>query len=101
MSRRTESEEFRKLFTHIESGGRHYLDRGAELVSHAVADDAMGRTRRCAGVADRVVDAVSTHPQYEGRGYGSVTMRRLAAEIDDYEIAGVDGSGRAFIRSPS
>ena len=33
------------------------------------------------------VDAVSTLPRYQGLGYGSEVMRRLAAEIGDYEIA--------------
>jgi aminoglycoside 2'-N-acetyltransferase I len=83
-----ESEEFHKLFTYIESGGRHFLAyRGAELVSHAVVT-----TRWVQPEGERIlqtafVDAVSTLPQYEGRGYGSAAMRRLAAEIDDYEIA--------------
>jgi aminoglycoside 2'-N-acetyltransferase I len=32
------------------------------------------------------VDAVSTLPAYEGQGCGSAVMRRLAAEIPDYEV---------------
>jgi aminoglycoside 2'-N-acetyltransferase I len=32
------------------------------------------------------IDAVATRPEYEGRGYGSAAMRRLAADIDEYDI---------------
>lgn len=32
------------------------------------------------------VDAVSTLPEHQGRGYGSAVMRHLGANIDDYEI---------------
>ena len=42
------------------------------------------------------VDAVSTLPEYQGRGYGSAAMRRLAAEIGDYEIACLQTDRMAF-----
>ena len=83
-----DTEAFRELFTtFIPSGGRHalvYLD--AELVSHGVVttrwlQPADGRVLRTA-----FVDAVSTLPQYQGRGYGSTMMRALAAAVDDFEI---------------
>jgi aminoglycoside 2'-N-acetyltransferase I len=82
------NEEFRNLFTYVESGGRHVLvSRGDELVSHGVVT-----TRGVQPAGGRIlhtayVDAVATLPQYQGRGYGSTMMRRLAAAIDDYEIA--------------
>ena len=83
-----DNEDFRDLFTHIPSGGRHFLAyRGPELVSHAVVTTRWlepdgGRALRTA-----YVDAVSTLPMYQGRGYGSAVMDRLAAQIGDYEIA--------------
>jgi aminoglycoside 2'-N-acetyltransferase I len=83
-----ENDEFHDLFTFIPSGGRHFLaHRGNELLSHAVV------TTRWAQPVDRdplktaFVDAVSTLPAEQGRGWGSAVMRRLAASIDDYEIA--------------
>jgi aminoglycoside 2'-N-acetyltransferase I len=81
------NEEFKNLFAYIPSGGRHFLAyRGHELVSHAVVT-----TRWVQPEGERVlktayVDAVATLPVYQGMGYASATMRRLAAEINEYEI---------------
>ena len=92
-----DSEAFRDLFSFIPSGGRHFLGyRGAELVSHAVVT-----TRGVHPAGTRVlrtayVDAVSTLPAYQGRGWGSAVMRRLAAEIPDYEIACLQTDRRGF-----
>ena len=81
-------EEFHLMFTkYITGGGRHFLAYlGDELVSHAVVT-----TRGVQPVGSPVlrtafVDAVSTRPEHEGKGYGGATMRQLAASIDDYEI---------------
>jgi aminoglycoside 2'-N-acetyltransferase I len=81
-----DNEEFRNLFTNIPSG-RHFLAyREVELVSHAVASMRAVQPEGQRVLRTAYVDAVSTLPIYQGRGYGSATMRRLAAEIDDYEI---------------
>jgi len=83
-----ESEEFRNLFSYIPSGGRHFLGyQDGELVSHAVVS-----TRGVQPAGERIlrtafVDAVSTLPAQQEQGHASAVMRRLAAEIDDYEIA--------------
>jgi aminoglycoside 2'-N-acetyltransferase I len=83
-----ENEEFRNLFTFIPSGGRHFLaHRGTELVSHAVVTKRRVHPEGGHELETAYVDAVSTLPHYQGQGYGSATMRRLAAAIDDYEIA--------------
>jgi GNAT superfamily N-acetyltransferase len=83
-----ETEEFRKLFTHIPSGGRHFLaHRGTELVSHAVVTTRWVQPEGQHELKTAYVDAVSTLPAYQHLGYASTVMRRLAAEIDDYEIA--------------
>jgi aminoglycoside 2'-N-acetyltransferase I len=83
-----EVEEFRRMFTHfIPSGGRHFLAyRGDEVVSHAVVTTRWAQPEGKAELKTAYVDAVSTLPKYEGRGYGSAAMNRLAATIDDYEI---------------
>jgi len=83
-----DSEEFRKIFSHyIPSGGRHYLGYlGGELVSHAVVTTRGAQPEGLPVLRTAFVDAVSTVPAYQGRGWGSAVMRRLAAEIDDYEI---------------
>jgi aminoglycoside 2'-N-acetyltransferase I len=83
-----ENDEFRNLFTHIPSGGRHFLAyRGPQLVSHAVVTTRWAQPEGQPVLKTAYVDAVSTRPVHQGRGYGSVVMRRLAAEIGDYEIA--------------
>jgi hypothetical protein len=93
-----DQEAFRRMFTYfIPSGGRHFLGRrDEELVSHAVVT-----TRWLQPDADPVlrtafVDAVSTLPRYQGDGHGSAVMRRLAAEIGDYEIGCLQTDGPAF-----
>lgn len=83
-----ENEDFRNLFSYIPSGGRHFLAyRAGELVSHAVVTTRWAQPEGHGELKTAYVDAVSTLPTYQGRGYGSEVMRRLAAEIGDYEIA--------------
>ncbi len=84
-----ENDEFRKMFTHyIRSGGRHFLAyREAELVSHAVVTTRWVQPEGLPVLKTAYVDAVSTLPKYQGRGYASAVMDRLATEIGDYEIA--------------
>lgn len=84
-----ENEEFRNLFrVYIKSGGRHFLGyRGPELVSHAVVTTRWVQPEDQRVLKTAYVDAVSTLPMYQGRRHGSAVMARLAAEIDDYEIA--------------
>ena len=84
-----ENDEFRNLFTtFIPSGGRHFLEyQGPDLVSHAVVTTRWAQPEREGVLKTAYVDAVATLPAHQGRGHGSAVMGRLAAEIDDYEIA--------------
>ena len=83
-----EIEDFRNLFTHIPSGGRHFLaHHGTELVSHAVVTTRWVQPEGQPELKTAYVDAVSTLPAYQHLGHASTVMNRLAAEIDDYEIA--------------
>jgi aminoglycoside 2'-N-acetyltransferase I len=81
-------ENFRNLFLKfIPSGGRHFLGHvGDELVSHAVVTTRGAQPAGLPVLRTAFVDAVSTLPAYEGQGCGSAVMRRLAAEIPDYDI---------------
>jgi aminoglycoside 2'-N-acetyltransferase I len=83
-----DEESFRNLFLrYIPSGGRHFLGYVAdELVSHAVVTTRGAQPDGRPVLRTAYVDAVSTLPAYQGMGYGSAVMRRLAAEIPDYEI---------------
>jgi aminoglycoside 2'-N-acetyltransferase I len=83
-----ENHEFENLFTFIPSGGRHFLGYdGDELVSHAVVTTRWAQPEGQSELKTAYIDAVSTLPAQQSRGYGSATMRRLAECIDDYEIA--------------
>jgi aminoglycoside 2'-N-acetyltransferase I len=80
-------QDFETLFSVIPSGGRHVLAYdGSRLVSHAVATTRWAQPDGHDPLKTAYIDAVSTLPAYQGRGYGSAAMRRLAAEVDDYEI---------------
>lgn len=79
--------DFENLFTFIPSGGRHVLAfDGSTLVSHAVATTRWAQPDGHPPLRTAYIDAVSTLPSYEGRGFGSAAMRDLAAWIADYEI---------------
>jgi aminoglycoside 2'-N-acetyltransferase I len=83
-----QEESFKNLFTYIPSGGRHFLAyRDHELVSHAVVTKRWLQPEGQPVLPTAYVDAVATLPTYQGQGYGSLVMRRLAQEIDDYTIA--------------
>jgi aminoglycoside 2'-N-acetyltransferase I len=84
-----EIEDFRRMFSHfITSGGRHFLAFSDEtLVSHAVVTTRWAQPEGHDALRTGYVDAVSTLPAYEGKGYGSAAMRALAGAIDDYELA--------------
>jgi len=54
------------------------------LVSHALWLDRRMRVGGGPWQIAAYVEGVATHPDYEGRGYGSAVMRRLAQEIGRY-----------------
>jgi aminoglycoside 2'-N-acetyltransferase I len=92
-----ESDAFHELFEHIPSGGRHFLaSRGTELVAHAVVTTRWVQPDGQPELGTAYVDAVSVLPKYQGLGYGSEVTRRLAAGIDDYEIACLQTDEPAF-----
>jgi aminoglycoside 2'-N-acetyltransferase I len=82
-----DNEDFQNLFTYIPSGGRHFLAYlGPELVSHAVVTTRWAQPEGHPILKTAYVDAVSTHPKFQHRGYSSAVMRRLGSEVDDYQI---------------
>ena len=92
-----DSDAFENLFTFVPSGGRHFLGyMGPELVSHAVVTTRWLQVEQRAVMRTAYVDAVSTLPSAQGRGCGSAVMRRLAQEIDDYDIGCLQTDIAAF-----
>jgi aminoglycoside 2'-N-acetyltransferase I len=95
-----ETQEFHKLFArYIPSGGRHFLGYlGEQLVSHAVVTTRGVQPGGHDVLRTAYVDAVATLPECEGQGCGSAVMRRLAAEIPDYEIGCLQTDKPGFYR---
>ncbi len=92
-----ENEALRDLFTHFSYGGRHFLAHlGPELVGHAVVSTRWVQPEGREVMKTAYVDAVSTLPKHQRKGYGSAVMSRLAAEIPDYEIACLQTDEPAF-----
>jgi aminoglycoside 2'-N-acetyltransferase I len=82
-----ENDDFNNLFTYIDAGGRHFLGyRGSDLASHAVVTTRWLQPDGQPLLKTAFVDAVSTLPAYQHQGHASAVMRRLAGEIDDYDI---------------
>lgn len=81
--------DFGPLFSFLPPEGRHFLAYlGNELVSHAVTTTRWLQPENLPLLQTAYVDAVATLPAYQGRGFSSALMRRLA-EVSgvDYEIA--------------
>jgi aminoglycoside 2'-N-acetyltransferase I len=92
-----QEEDFKNLFSHIPSGGRHFLAyREEELVSHAVVTTRWLQPEYQPVLKTAYVDAVATLPVYQGQGYGSALMQHLANNIADYAIACLETELPAF-----
>ena len=92
-----QEEDFQHLFNYIPRGGRHFLAyRDETVVSHAVVTTRWLQPAELPILKTAYIDAVSTLPVYQGRGYGSAVMRCLAQNIDDYEIAGLETDRPSF-----
>ena len=84
-----QQEDFRNLFSYVSSGAWHFLGyRLEELVAHAMVTTRWLQPNGLPLLKTAYIDAVSTLPKYQGYGYGSELMRRLADEIDgEYTIS--------------
>lgn len=93
-----QQEDFRNLFSYVPSGGWHFLAyHGDELVSHAMVTTRWLQPEGHQLLKTAYIDAVSSLPAYQGRGYGSAVMRRLAEEIDnEYIIACLETDREGF-----
>jgi GNAT superfamily N-acetyltransferase len=84
--------DFENLFTYLPPDGLHFMAHLDErLVSHAVVTTRWMQPEGQPILKSAYVDAVSTAPDVQGRGYGSAVMRHLASAISsEYEIAGLE-----------
>ena len=93
-----QQEDFRNLFNYVPSGGWHFLGYDSdELVSHALVTTRWLQAEGLPAMKTAYIDAVATLPDYQGQGYGSAVMRRLASEIDhEYVIACLETDRETF-----
>ncbi|MCL4266253.1 MAG: GNAT family N-acetyltransferase [Anaerolineae bacterium] len=93
-----QEEDFQHLFSYVPSGGLHFLAyRDELLVGHALVTTRWLQPEGHPILKTAYVDAVSTLPAYQGYGYGSALLRRLASEIgDEYVIACLETERTAF-----
>ena len=93
-----QEEDFKNLFAYVPSGGWHFLAyRDEQLVSHALVTTRWLQPEGQPVLKTAYVDAVATLPAYQGHGYGSALLRRLASEIEhEYVIACLETERAAF-----
>jgi aminoglycoside 2'-N-acetyltransferase I len=91
-------DDFKNLFTYIGSGGLHFLAfHDEELVSHALVTTRWLQPQGLPLLKTAYVDAVASLPTYQGQGYASAVMRRLANDIDsEYVIACLETDKMGF-----
>ena len=83
-----QEDDFKRLFTYIPSGGRHFLAYCEDaLVGHAVVTTRWLQVEDGPVMRTAYVDAVATLPACQGQGHGSAVMRHLADSVGDYTIA--------------
>lgn len=94
-----DEDEFRRLFTYIPSGGRHFLlTESGVLVAHAVVTMRWLQPEGHPPLETGWLDAVSTLPSHQNRGLGSKLIARVVSEIDDFVIAGLQTDRPDFYR---
>jgi aminoglycoside 2'-N-acetyltransferase I len=93
-----QEQDFRNLFTYVSSGGLHFLAfHDKLLVSHAMVTTRWLQTEDQPLLKTAYIDAVATLPAYQGQGYGSALMQRLASDIDrEYMIACLETDRETF-----
>jgi aminoglycoside 2'-N-acetyltransferase I len=93
-----QEQDFRNLFSYVPSGAWHFLGyRSKELVAHAMVTTRWLQPEGFPLLKTAYIDAVSTLPKYQGYGYGSILMRRLADEIDrEYTVACLETDRESF-----
>ena len=89
--------DFGPLFSFLPPDGLHIVGRVDErIVSHAVVTTRWLQPGSLPLLKTAYVDAVATHPHYQGKGVGSAVMRHLAAVVTEYEIACLETDRVAF-----
>lgn len=93
-----QEEDFKNLFKYVPSGGWHFLAYDeSRLVSHAMVTTRWLQPEGHPPLKTAYIDAVSTLPECQGKGFGSAVMRRLAVDIEsEYLIACLETDRETF-----
>jgi aminoglycoside 2'-N-acetyltransferase I len=93
---RAYGEDLQPLFN-IFVSPTHVLGRlNGRLVSHALWVTRYLQAGRGSLLRTAYVEAVATDPDYQRRGFATAVMQRLAAEVQDFELAALSPSDPAF-----
>src|SRR5262245_57310372 len=91
--------DFSTLFTDL-AGAVHVLAfHAGQLVSHAAWVTRwlqVGIHENAPLLRTAYVEGVATAPQEQGKGYASATMRYLATQVQDFDLAALSPSDPAF-----
>ena len=91
--------DFGELFSFLLPDGLHVIAHlDDEVVGHAVTTTRWLRPGGLPFLRCAYVDAVATAPTHQRQGIGGAVMRRLAlaADVDGYEIGGLESELRGF-----
>ena len=93
-----QEDDFKNLFTYVPSGGLHFVAYQDQLlISHAMVTTRWLQPEGFPLLKTAYIDAVATLPAYQGQGYGSAVMRRVAEDIDrEYLIACLETDKTGF-----
>jgi GNAT superfamily N-acetyltransferase len=92
-----DEEDFQRLFHFVAEAGRHFVGSvDGRIVTHAVVTTRWLQPDGLPVLRTAFVDAVSTAPELQDRGYGTATMRALGASIDDFEIGALQTDRTSF-----
>jgi aminoglycoside 2'-N-acetyltransferase I len=76
-----------ETFIRLHGGGAHVLGRlEGRLVSHACWVPRRVQPAGLPSLQTAYIEDVGTHPDYQGKGFGSKVMRRMAEVICDLEL---------------
>src|SRR3954466_2186127 len=81
---------FEHLFAYLPADGLHVLAYAGGLIAHAVVTTRWLQPAGLPVLRTAYVDAVAVSPEHQGHGAGSSVMRRLAAAVGDYDVAGLE-----------
>jgi aminoglycoside 2'-N-acetyltransferase I len=91
------AEDFSQAFELL-GPGVHVIGRlNGRIVAHAMwVDRTLQVVNGATTLRTAYVEAVATMPAFQRRGFGTEVMKRLASEIDDYDLGALSPSDERF-----